>query len=126
MFSPKLSSSKGFGIIEIIVAVVVLAIIGGGVYLYVQNQSDNGSGIFNQERKALEASCRVEIDDDLLCKVFSNWGSNLSTEPYTVTTTTKGGTGEPVNMVFKSHGENSHSISTYGGQTKNRLIPIKV
>jgi prepilin-type N-terminal cleavage/methylation domain-containing protein len=120
MASLRLKSAQGFGIIEIIVAVVVIGMLAGGVYIYLQGKTETSdSGLTKQEQKALEAGCKVEIDDELLCKAFTAWGAH-SAESYIATTTTSSDEGENV-MVLKSKGENYHSSMEFNGQTMESI-----
>lgn len=117
-----LSSTKGFGIIELLVVVVVLAIIGAGGYLYFQQtqSEDADSSLTTQEKAELKAACKLEIDDDLLCSVFTNWGA-MSNEPVTHTTTMVDAAGNKNTMVVKSDGDDYHSTMEFDGQAMESI-----
>ena len=114
MPSLQFKSSKGFGFIEIIVALVIIGMVAGGVYIYYQSQAENNdSGVTSQEQKALVEECKVEIDDELLCQAFTVWGS-IASVPYTMTMSA--GTDE-ADIVYKVDGDNYHSVMRYEDRT---------
>lgn len=115
-------SSQGFGVIEILVVVVVLAILGAGAYLYFQQAQSNktSDGLTNQEKAEIQAACKLEVKDDLLCSVFANWGED-SEEPVTITTTVTS-EGQTSTSVMKTEGENSHTTSSYGGEAYESIL----
>lgn len=123
MYLPGYKSSRGFGVIEIVVAVVIIGLIAAGAMVYLQSQKsdeDAHAGHSSAEHKEMMEHCEAEIDDELLCKTFSSWVST-SSEPYTLTSNSGVGTDNESFMTLKSHGDNSHSIMEFDGQTMESM-----
>ncbi len=114
--------SSGFGLVEILVGVAVIAMLGVGGYIYYQSTQakDSHSGLTKQEQADLKAACKVQIDDDLLCAVFTNW-SAMSKDPVTYTVSSKTADGESSSMIVKSSGDDHHSVMTQDGQTMETI-----
>lgn len=100
--------NRGFGLVEVLVAVVVLAIIGAGVYVYVQNQSSPTAQL-NQEQKEAKEACSKAIDDELLCTSLAGW-SSAAEEGMTFEMVGVYG-GEEQTIVTKTKGDAMHSYS---------------
>lgn len=121
MNSKSIQTSKGFGVVEILVVIVVFALIGGGVYLYLQQAKDSSnSNLTNQEQAEIKAACKLEIKDDLLCTVFSNWGAD-NEEPVTITTTATG-EGATTTSTMKMDGKNYHTTSVMEGTSYESIV----
>jgi prepilin-type N-terminal cleavage/methylation domain-containing protein len=110
--SPKPSSVKGFTIVEIVVAVVILAVIGGGAYLYFARQGMVPTPpLPGLKSVVLNPNCDYKDPD--LCKFMNNFTEQRY---YTVTATSTDNKGTKSLSTFKMDGNDKTSMSMSDGQ----------